>query len=697
MVQRVCQRVLGNAADADDAFQATFVVLMRKASSVRWQSSVGNWLYGVAYRISLDARKRAERRKHHERASTNSPALDPASDIDAREAQAIVDEELATISDQHRAPLVLCYLEGATHEEAAQQLGWSLATLKRRLARGLEVLEARLRGRGLAVPGALIAATIAGSLVSADVAAAAMTAALTNLVTAGNTGASALSANVAHLADRYLRDLVLARVKSLILALTLVGALTAGLGWIAAPYLDATPTDALAVPEGPRVPPVRIEKKKPPASLARADVRTLIDAADKLADDEQKLHLLVRMAPAQAKAGEMDLAKKTLQEAADLAARLDAGVEFPRLAYNVIGAEAEAGFTDDALKTVGALTNPYERLGCLADIAAHQARQRDFDGAQKTMDAIAALRKAPFPPPRPGARSQDALVDESLAVALRNLSWSQMAAREYLAALQSVRKVPRDVDRIVPLTEVASALAKNGHPAEAQEALQEALALFRVAAAAELLNVRDAHHMLACLAAAQFRLGDKEAADALAASLEGESRDPYLRAQAHVHIQAGEFAQAREIARTLSNPANRRDIVSALCCARARQGECAAAEKDVQRLLDGTDRCMTLTELAVIVAEVGKPRDAVHMLEKARDGVIAARRADPASDLRWSGHREVARAFALIGERERALAWAASETPAVRAWILLGIAEGQLRKESPAKRTGKRRRRRRAP
>src|SRR5437667_8781276 len=75
MVLRVCQRVLGNAADADDAFQATFVVLMRKASSVRWGSSIANWLYGVAYRICLDARKRADRRTHHERAAGVGAAL----------------------------------------------------------------------------------------------------------------------------------------------------------------------------------------------------------------------------------------------------------------------------------------------------------------------------------------------------------------------------------------------------------------------------------------------------------------------------------------------------------------------------------------------------------------------------------------------------------------------------------------------
>jgi RNA polymerase sigma factor (sigma-70 family) len=144
----------GKSADAEDAFQATFLVLMRKAVSVRSRRSIANWLYGVAYRVCNEALKKNRRRQRREWKVQELGVRDRLDEISVREAREVIDAELSRLSENYRAPLVLCYLEGATRDEAAKQLGWSLATLKRRLDRGRVLLAGRLRRRGLTLPAA---------------------------------------------------------------------------------------------------------------------------------------------------------------------------------------------------------------------------------------------------------------------------------------------------------------------------------------------------------------------------------------------------------------------------------------------------------------------------------------------------------------------------------------------------------------
>src|SRR5262249_19571937 len=160
MVMQVCRRVLGDGADADDAFQATVLVLARKAQSIRQRESVGSWLHGVAYRVALKARVSAARRRACEsRAAEQAPAT-TSNNVTWRELRAVLDEELSRLPEQQRVPLVLCYLEDRTQDEAARQLGWSLRTLKRRLQQGRQRLRDRLSRRGLAVGIGLVAAEL---------------------------------------------------------------------------------------------------------------------------------------------------------------------------------------------------------------------------------------------------------------------------------------------------------------------------------------------------------------------------------------------------------------------------------------------------------------------------------------------------------------------------------------------------------
>jgi RNA polymerase sigma factor (sigma-70 family) len=189
LVLGVCRRVLGDVHSADDVFQATFLTLARKAGSVRWRASVGPWLYAVAYRLARKAQSRASRERqrpeffHRQPAVAGVPACgSPASSPDPAVAAAwaelrqILDDELAQLPDRLRSPLVLCYLDGRTRDEAAAALGWTLATLKRRLERGRALLRQRLESRG--VTEGLLAAAVEVVPVASDLRAATATAAI---------------------------------------------------------------------------------------------------------------------------------------------------------------------------------------------------------------------------------------------------------------------------------------------------------------------------------------------------------------------------------------------------------------------------------------------------------------------------------------------------------------------------------------
>ncbi len=162
MVFSVCQSVLRQRNDAEDAFQAAFLILAQKAGSIRRHEGLGGWLQRVAYRVALKARADNFRRQQREAKTARSAADEPSSDeLSWGELRAILHAELAALPESFRAPLVLCYLEGRTQEEAARQLGWPLSTVRGRLQHGREKLRRRLERRGVALAAAL-GATLTG-------------------------------------------------------------------------------------------------------------------------------------------------------------------------------------------------------------------------------------------------------------------------------------------------------------------------------------------------------------------------------------------------------------------------------------------------------------------------------------------------------------------------------------------------------
>ncbi|HVK15997.1 MAG TPA: sigma-70 family RNA polymerase sigma factor, partial [Fimbriiglobus sp.] len=176
LVLGVCRRVLRDQHLADDAFQAAFVVLARKARRVRVGASLASYLFGIARRVALAARRRESRMRNAERGLRNerqveSPqsAVRPAHSPDWDDLLRVLDEELERLPDKLRAPVLECFFREKTQDEAARSLGWSLSTLRRRLDRAKALLRDRLTTRGATLTAGLVAGTFAASTAMAKV------------------------------------------------------------------------------------------------------------------------------------------------------------------------------------------------------------------------------------------------------------------------------------------------------------------------------------------------------------------------------------------------------------------------------------------------------------------------------------------------------------------------------------------------
>jgi RNA polymerase sigma factor (sigma-70 family) len=170
MVLGVCRRALPSFHDAEDACQATFLVLARKATSVRKKTSLGSWLHGVACRVAAKLKRDHARRRTRERRADAPAPRDPAAEVSWREVQAILDEELQRLPERYRAPVILCYLECMTRDEAAKQLGLTPTTLYGRLERARDLLRTCLSQRGLTLAAAISATALGQSVAQAALA-----------------------------------------------------------------------------------------------------------------------------------------------------------------------------------------------------------------------------------------------------------------------------------------------------------------------------------------------------------------------------------------------------------------------------------------------------------------------------------------------------------------------------------------------
>jgi RNA polymerase sigma factor (sigma-70 family) len=231
MVWGVCRRVLRNYHDAEDAFQAAFLVLVRKAASIASRELLGNWLYGVAYQTALKARATAAKRRGRERQVVQMPEPQAARQDLWHDLLPLLDQELTRLPDKYRIPIVLCDLEGKTRAEAARQLGCPEGTIAGRLARARVLLAKRLGRHGPAVSGGALAAVLAQGAAPASVPAPVVSSTIraASLFAAGQAATTgAISGKAAALMEGVLKAMLFHKIKNVVALFLLIAGVGIG-------------------------------------------------------------------------------------------------------------------------------------------------------------------------------------------------------------------------------------------------------------------------------------------------------------------------------------------------------------------------------------------------------------------------------------------------------------------------------------
>jgi RNA polymerase sigma factor (sigma-70 family) len=308
MVLGVCRRLLQDPHDTEDAFQATFLVLLRKAASMSKRGLVANWLYGVAYRTALKARAQAARRRARVQPLADEPRVEPESDLLWKDLRPVLDEEVQRLPAKYRLPVVLCYLEGKTFEEAAKQLGWPAGTVSGRLARARQLLRTRLTRRGLGLASALLGIPLsqtASRAIPSELLSATVRAALA--VTAKHAaGMYIIPTSVITLMEGVLHAMFMTKLKIAATGLLLIAVIGGGAGLVAYPGLAAQPPNQQVenapnqIAQAKQKTEEEIEKKQQEELEKLQNLKTIFTSPEKInamiaaSDQEKKMKALFK-------------------------------------------------------------------------------------------------------------------------------------------------------------------------------------------------------------------------------------------------------------------------------------------------------------------------------------------------------------------------------------------------------------------
>ncbi|MCI0380806.1 MAG: sigma-70 family RNA polymerase sigma factor [Gemmataceae bacterium] len=529
MVLDVCRSIVGNEADAEDAFQATFLVLAHKSQSIRKSVSLASWLHGVAYRIARKAQvNRAKRRLHEARGVRGRPEACPtaeADDFSWREACTVLHEEVNALSERHRSPLVLCYLQGNTQDEAAALLGMSESNLKKRLERGRALLRARLVRRGLGASAGLLAAALPASALAINLPEPLLskTASAASSVVAGKSTAAVIPASVAFLLKGALRAMFFSQMKSAA-ALVLLGlGLCAGVMGLltrASSLLSAQAAQNKSSTLGDDVKAQALSVKE---YVARAE-RSLAE----IEDLDTQVTLLIRLAKIQARRGERAAATQAVAKAKLLCEKIK-----PDRRGNMLGwiaeAQTEMGDTTGAFDTAEFIARiPVPEAEDLKYrtywfIARAQAQRGEFQAALMNADQTKGS-------------GREWLQDGSW----RDIAIAQSKAGKDDDALRTAARVQAAVTRAATWANLAKELHSRKHTA-AKECLRHAGQALQDLAGHEYEKVAESHVL-----DARAALGEIEEALRIAKDSQNE---PALMGIAVVQAQAGSVDKALETAR----------------------------------------------------------------------------------------------------------------------------------------------------
>jgi RNA polymerase sigma factor (sigma-70 family) len=282
MVLGLCNRILGDLHSAEDALQATFMVLVRRSASLRCTGSLGNWLYAAAKRIALKARAKAIARRRLERRLETMPRTEPIDESTWQELRSILDDEIGKLPKKYRAVIILCHLESKSHEQAAKELSWPKTTLTSRLVRGRELLRQGLVRRGITLSAAAVVTALAQKATAAPVATMLTlntVKAATNLLAGEALTGVGLSAGAVALAEEAMKRIFWMKATVLFLVLVLAfGAVGAGLASFRGFVEKSQPAKTAAVPLPTKQAAPSQEQKNEAEKLFRAMEKRILEA-----------------------------------------------------------------------------------------------------------------------------------------------------------------------------------------------------------------------------------------------------------------------------------------------------------------------------------------------------------------------------------------------------------------------------------
>lgn len=663
MVWGVCLRVLGDYHDAEEAFQAAFLALVRKAASVSPRESVGNWLYGVARRTALKLKTALARRRARERQLSLVRELGSLQHDPWHELGPVLDQELGRLPERYRCPIVLCDLEGRTRSEAARQLGWPEGTVASRLARGRELLAGRLTRLGVAPSSGALALLLAKEA-SAGVPThlAAFTAGAANLVASGRNPAGLISFQVGSLANGAVRIVALKKLLAVAMALAICLA-----GWGVCYFAPASEPPA-AQKGNQGVPPSQPPAAKQDVSQVRTEVNSVLARAIRsvpsVGDVEQRVWILCEVARIQTQAGLDEELGKTLK----LAVQAARESESDHRRIDVAAALAEAGQVRHALEIAGAVHRELERERAFSVVAEGQVRAGDIAGALRTAAliktdylkgdvlrsvAIAQAKREDF---QGSLRTAGTIADAGA----RGLALVEIAARQNSAKQPGAAETLKQVREIADKLPVV--LDAGGEPGDTKPALCCELA--RVLAASGALD--DARQLASSITKSPWV--DIAWKNIVTVQSERGESEAALKTADHIRsgYQKGEALKA---------------VVAALVRANGLSQACRVADS----IETGFWHVEALLEIARGYARAGQHQEVAAIVTRVRLEAERVKDEPRNGNLKPAAFGRIARAQGELDEEGAALLWIEAEpSNLVKAWSLLGLAEG-MSKRLPAR------------
>jgi RNA polymerase sigma factor (sigma-70 family) len=705
MVLGTCRRLLPDEHDAEDAFQATFLLFLRKAGAIRTRDCVAGWLYRVAYRVALRARLSVLRQRAEPMASVVEPPATSTPDPLWSELRPVIDEELNRLSERERQPFILCYLQGMTNEEAARQLACPVGTIESRLARARRHLRARLTRRGLAPSVAMLSNHL---LFRGELPNDRLIARVVQM-----SGTTAISPNVARLAAGTARSILTARL-GVVAAMALVTGMV-GAGGAYAFYCAQIDEPQRLVAAAP-IPPMR-----EPAAPRPVSTVALLDRAVEIMDRcEDKsaatTRLLYRLAILQARDGDRKAARATFARAEALI--LEGWTPDTRTFewHELAKAQAEAGEVDAGMTTAARIVGEMRKF-TVQEMATAMARAGNFVQARQVADKVG------------DANQRD--------IALMDIATALADAGDFRAALSMAETIKSPPIRVLVLTGnefgivkeftqmggIALIQAKAGDRTGARETLRRAVAM-----AEKIDKGPEAGKVRAWVARAEARLGEfataKRWAERAAAfdkagpGGSSECRDVALQEIAIAEAEAGRFDDALSTARTIKSPFRRVQALNGVAVGHARAGQrdkCRAAfaeAKNVAEKSTNGDVVNTTLYCYIVSAQANAGEfDAAEKTAALTGGNLSLSRSNIAyararcgdfngalkdvDQLNGNGDaftrthtlQYISQKQTVAGDERSALARAETLTsPLDKAATLLGVVEGRLNKSAPKKR-----------